>query len=467
MTSPSEPYEVDPRELLELVDSCAELCERARAAVQHVSPNSGSFLGRNLLDAMQQLELILRVFERDERRAAKERGTGGFLKRIARGLTGAREGERDDDDMESLDASQQGLQGNSWTISLSELLGFLAFGHKTGVLWIDTPDENFMIGMTDGNVSYASSDRTPDGLRLGEVLVRRGMLTRKQLRRFLDWHGQEKQGLSGEALLATGLINDNDLRGALAAQIQELFHRIIATKNAVYRFRDGMQVMVAYPVCLNVTSLLLESARFHDEVSQAEEARAQAREARRLKRAQGPQHVEAPPQLGESQQQVRLSGAMQDRLTATPQHHHQSQAPRPTPGGSADDWSNFNQAFLDELSSLVKQRYGVGERPSPQQLLDAAASAAGVSRSRPAEPPAALPAGPAADEPVAEEAPAAALPAEPEEADGADDPGDAEEPEEAKKAASRSRKPSKAQEESDEEASAGTSKRRTKKRGKG
>ena len=67
---------------------------------------------------------------------------------------------------------------------------------------------------------------------------------------------------------------DEELRTVLVHQVQQLFHRLIQTKNAIFRFREGMQVMLAYPVSLNITQLLLESARVHDEATREEPSHA-------------------------------------------------------------------------------------------------------------------------------------------------------------------------------------------------
>ena len=49
--------------------------------------------------------------------------------------------------------------------------------------------------------------------------------------------------------------------------MQQLFHRLIDTENAIFSFREGMQVALAYHVNQNIPKLLLESARVQDELS--------------------------------------------------------------------------------------------------------------------------------------------------------------------------------------------------------
>jgi len=256
----------DASALNTLLGRCRDLCDGAGRALPGLKEAQRDFLETNLQDALQHLELILRVLDKE---TGKLEEPQGFLSRLARGFgKGEDEGE-EGGGLPDLKISQQGLQGNSWTIPLSELIGFLAYGRKTGVLWVDGADENFLIGLEEGRLMHATSDHTPEGLRLGEILVGLGFLTRRQLERFLSSNERatEESELTGEMLLESGMISDEELEAALTHQVQHLFHRLIDTRNAIFRFREGMQVTLAYTVDLNIPQLLLESARVQDELS--------------------------------------------------------------------------------------------------------------------------------------------------------------------------------------------------------
>jgi hypothetical protein len=267
--------DVGAEDLQALVERCKQLCQRAGGAVDGLPAERGSFLARNLDDALQQLELILRVLD-DEAQEGGESRTQSLLRRLTRGLSRrkpeeqpeSREGEEPAAELPSLDISRQSLQGNSWSIPLPDLIGFLAAGHKTGVLWVDSPEENFLIGLVDGKLMHATSDCAAEGTRMGEVLVGMGSLTQGQLDRFLE--EREGDSLSGETLLEAGLISPGELQQALSHQAQQLFHRLIETKNAIFRFREGMEVMLTHEMSLNTTQLILESARQKDEADKQE-----------------------------------------------------------------------------------------------------------------------------------------------------------------------------------------------------
>jgi hypothetical protein len=245
----------DSSQLLTLVQRCAGLCTSAERSLKKLSPEKQTFLANNLEVAMQQVELLLRVIgETHEGNRDAERQ--GLLRRLFTRTDGSPDQPIE---LPKFDVSTQGLQGNSWTVSIAELLSFL-----TGMLWVDTPSENFLIGISNARLLHASSDQTPEGLRLGEVLVGLGFLTRRQLERYLT-SGTDVKSVSGEALLEAGIISDEELRQALCHQVSKLFGRLIKAKDAIFRFQEGLHVQVAFQVDLDINQLLLDSARVRDE----------------------------------------------------------------------------------------------------------------------------------------------------------------------------------------------------------
>lgn len=269
-TSPAS--NVDTEHLLDLVHRCSELCTTAEHSLRKLSPERESFLAQNLEGALLQLELILRVLG-EQNSGSRDSERQSLLRRLF-----ARSDVKDQAptmvEAPSFHVSSQGLQGNSWTVSIAEIIGFLAFAGKTGLLWIDSPKGNFIVGIDKGRLMHASSDHTPEGLRLGEVLVGLGFLTRRQLERYLATNA-DGETVSGEKLLEAGMISDDELREALSYQVTKLFNRLIHTDQAVFRFQEGVKVQLAYQVDLDINQLLLDSARKRDEsVSPAQQVAA-------------------------------------------------------------------------------------------------------------------------------------------------------------------------------------------------
>lgn len=160
-----------------------------------------------------------------------------------------------------LDAS---LCGDGRSILVLEILGLLSNLSKSGLLWVTTARERFLLQLENGRIVYAQSDRPPAGSRLGEILLARGALTSDDLA-----HGIEGARASGQPLgawlLGANRISSSDLHAALAEQVQGIFNRMFAAPDSTYQFEDGKRLARSEDVRLNVVQLLLESARASDE----------------------------------------------------------------------------------------------------------------------------------------------------------------------------------------------------------
>ena len=258
----------NPEALSSLLRQCAQLCAQSDEAIQKIGSKRNAFLLENLSDAVQQLDLILSVIESESTGKPVQDDRRSMLKRFFN--RGAEVTEEEHFDAPTFDVSRQGLQGNSWSVPIPELLSFLSFGRKTGVLWVDTPTENFLLGITDGVLMHGSSDHTPEGLRIGEILVGFGYLTRRQLDRHITGTRDGNGPTTGESLMSSGMITAEELHRALVHQVQQMILRMVGSKHAIFRFREGFQVTHAHQVRLNINQLLLSSAQAQDETSSPE-----------------------------------------------------------------------------------------------------------------------------------------------------------------------------------------------------
>jgi hypothetical protein len=163
------------------------------------------------------------------------------------------------------------LAGHAAVVPISDLLGFLSGLRKSGMLWVDTSRESFLLQLREGAVIYAHGDNPPEGQLLGEILVRNKALERDRLAWALVESTASKDVL-GSHLVNKGLISQEDLTRALAEQVQMIFDRLFASQDATYQFELGGRLMDSADVSLNVIQLLLESARANDECRQAVEA---------------------------------------------------------------------------------------------------------------------------------------------------------------------------------------------------
>lgn len=252
-----------PDTLARLVLRCRELSntldqDLARLPTREETP----FLYGQLDDVLQRLQANLRQLATVEA-AASEKGTG-FLRRLAGRKT--REQPRKSE-------PRYDLQGNAWTIPVTELVGFLSHSGKSGLLWVTSPSETFVLEFARGNLVHATSNAPPVAFRLGEILLAQGLLSAPDLAEVIDF-AKAADDLLGSYLLRTGRLQHSELQRALALQVQQLFHRLMDAENALYRFQEGAQLLRSQSLEVNITQLLLESARKKDEERQDADGRA-------------------------------------------------------------------------------------------------------------------------------------------------------------------------------------------------
>lgn len=169
----------------------------------------------------------------------------------------------------------EGLKGHSQAIAIPEILGFVSSLRKSGLLRINSSNESFLVQLEDGALVYAQGDNPPEGGLLGDILVSQGALNREELEETLP--GQDDcEDILGRMLLDGGIITKDQLCIALAFQVQSLFHRMYVAQNAIFQFDEGVKLMEGQDIRLNVTSLLLDSARNTDEDMREPETEAPA-----------------------------------------------------------------------------------------------------------------------------------------------------------------------------------------------
>jgi hypothetical protein len=244
------PSQAPPESLARLVLRFRDLSAFLEAAVPELpSREAAPFLYSQLDDALQRLQSCLRALAPDETERA-----GGFLRRLAgrKRETPRRNEPRYD------------LEGNAWTIPVTELVGFLSHSGKSGLLWVTSQLETFVLEFSQGNLVHATSNSPPVAFRLGEILLGEKLLEPEELARVID-HAKAADDLLGSYLVRTGRLRYADLQRVLTLQVQQLFHRLMDAENAVYRFQEGAHLLRSQSLEVNITSLLLESARKKDE----------------------------------------------------------------------------------------------------------------------------------------------------------------------------------------------------------
>ncbi|MBL8863853.1 MAG: DUF4388 domain-containing protein [Planctomycetes bacterium] len=162
------------------------------------------------------------------------------------------------------DPRDSNLFGDSRAVLVAEMLGLLSSLEKSGLLWVTTARERFLLQLDHGRIVFAQSDRPPRGTRLGELLVRSGALHPDALAEVIEAARAAGQPL-GAWLLATNRVASTQLHASLTSQVQQVFNRMFAAPDSTYQFEAGKRLAATDDVRLNVVQLLLESARSQDE----------------------------------------------------------------------------------------------------------------------------------------------------------------------------------------------------------
>ncbi len=162
------------------------------------------------------------------------------------------------------------IEGALQDVSLADICQLLGMGMKTGCLSI-TDRSNFgYIYFEKGRIIYASVLNRRD--RLGELLVRNHVITRKALSDAIEVQGQAKGKRLGEVLVEKGSISQEDLQRYIQMQIEEAVYHLFTWQQGSFHFdtdqmpdEEGL-----YLVSIPAEALLMEGARRVDEWSQVE-----------------------------------------------------------------------------------------------------------------------------------------------------------------------------------------------------
>lgn len=154
------------------------------------------------------------------------------------------------------------LRGHDQPIPTPDLVNFLSTQKKNGLLEVVTATELFTLEFQNGDIVHAQSNRTPEGQRLGDILVARKACDRAALEEVFKAVGG---GRVGEVLVARGIVTKEQFLDALRQQIHWLFQRLFEQPSSCFTFWSGPPLHADSNVRLNATALLLDGARAFDE----------------------------------------------------------------------------------------------------------------------------------------------------------------------------------------------------------
>jgi Domain of unknown function (DUF4388) len=156
------------------------------------------------------------------------------------------------------------FQGCARAISVSEVISFLSHSGKTGLLRVTARQETFELEFSFGELAHASSNASPPGLLLGELLVREDLVEPAEVFSAIE-SARNGGELLGSFLVRSGRLAILDLQRVLTIQVQEIFRRMLAEENALFGFQELPRTRRAHGLDMNITRLLLDNAQRQDE----------------------------------------------------------------------------------------------------------------------------------------------------------------------------------------------------------
>ncbi len=151
------------------------------------------------------------------------------------------------------------INGTLQTMSLAEILQWLAGGQQTGTLSISNGIEETKVFFQDGEI-VSSSSSDPMGY-LGQFLISKGVITEEVLAQAIAVQ-EEQGGLLGEILVDGGAVEQEILDQMLKLKTEENIFELFAWKEGTFEFLDGeLPHQGLVPMSIHVTGLVMEGMR--------------------------------------------------------------------------------------------------------------------------------------------------------------------------------------------------------------
>jgi tetratricopeptide (TPR) repeat protein len=158
------------------------------------------------------------------------------------------------------------IKGSLKEASLADVCQLLALGHKSGCLSVADGSRFGQIYFEKGRITYARIVNRRD--RLGDILVREGVLAQRQLEQVLEHQAREPDRRVGELLVSYNFITHTELKHYIRLQIEEAIYHLFTWSRGNFFFEpDATPDEADLVVTINPESLLLEAARRVDEWS--------------------------------------------------------------------------------------------------------------------------------------------------------------------------------------------------------
>ncbi len=144
-----------------------------------------------------------------------------------------------------------------------DLVGFLHQSRRTAVLTVVHDNVRKSVYFRDGSAIAASSDQDED--RFGDIMFRRGMISREQLDGALDEVDPGKKKI-GNVLLQRGHITTGDLWKVIKLQIEEILYSVLLFTEGKFTVAAYDPAQVPTRTAIDTQFVVLEGLRRKDEL---------------------------------------------------------------------------------------------------------------------------------------------------------------------------------------------------------
>ncbi|MCP4373302.1 MAG: DUF4388 domain-containing protein [Deltaproteobacteria bacterium] len=157
------------------------------------------------------------------------------------------------------------LKGNLDTFPLPSILQLLHNDSKTGAFQANKGDEEVKIFFHEGAIIYAMGSKKE--IRLGSLLLKRGLISKSELHESLLGAQEKKQAL-GKFLVENKQISVKILKELLQQQTEKIIYNLFIWEKGDFEYRDARLKMDGIiNIQLNVVKVILEASRRIDELS--------------------------------------------------------------------------------------------------------------------------------------------------------------------------------------------------------
>jgi hypothetical protein len=163
------------------------------------------------------------------------------------------------------------IEGPLSELGIQDVLQLLDLARKTGVLTIrsDRLNDEAIVHLTRGAIVFAVRRRSTR--RLGQLLIRAGRLTQRELDRALEIQSSDPTRRLAEILLEMGSVREEELERQLRFQMEETIYEVMPWNEGYFRFEErGVLAEQRLLARVRVESLLMEGARRIDEWTRLE-----------------------------------------------------------------------------------------------------------------------------------------------------------------------------------------------------